>query len=64
MSFVARRRSHPRELTRLEIVVLARADAGGYIVRLTPIYPPSTVVEDKESHTPIPTHTPLMKLSR
>ena len=44
--------------------MLARADAGGYIVRLTPIYPPSIGVEDKESHTHTPTHTPLMKLSR
>ena len=60
MSSVACSRSHPRELARLEVVVLARADASGYIVRLTPIYPPSTVVEDKESHT----HTPLMKLGK
>ena len=32
MSFVAGWRSHPRELTELE--VRARVDAGGYIVRL------------------------------
>ena len=64
MSFVACRRSHPRERARIEVVVLARPDVGVYIVRLTPIYPPSTVVEDKESHTHTPTHTPLMKLSK
>ena len=44
--------------------MLARADAGGYIVCHTPIYPPSTVVEGKDSHTHTPTHTPLMKLNR
>ena len=43
---------------------IARADAAGYIVRLIPIYPPSTVVEDKDSHPHTPTHSPLMKLSR
>ena len=31
--------------------MFARADGGGYKVRLTPIYPPSIVVADKESHT-------------